>query len=116
MTSPFPPSGNEGYIRNRDVLNTGAPQGCVLSPFLYILYTNDCQSPFTNIHYFKYADDTAILALLKNSDTNSFLDYQRSITYFGTWCDDNFLHLNISKTKELFFGSSKTQIHPRRDG
>ncbi len=35
--------------------------------------------------------------------------------YFGTWCDDNFLHLNTSKTKELFFGSSKTQIHPSID-
>ncbi len=43
------------------------------------------------------------------------MDYQRSITYFGTWCDDNFLHLNISKTKELFVGSSKTQIHPSID-
>ncbi len=65
------------------VLNTGAPQGCVLS-----LYTFSIR--LTNIHYFKYADDTAILALLKNSDTIIFLDSQRSITYFGTWCDDNF--------------------------
>ncbi len=24
--------------------NTGAPQGCVLSPFLYTLYTNDCMT------------------------------------------------------------------------
>lgn len=53
------------------VLNTGAPQGCVLSPLLYILYTNDCQSPVTTTHYFKYADDTNILALL-NQDNDSF--------------------------------------------
>ena len=26
------------------VSNTGAPQGCVLSPFVYTLYTNDCRS------------------------------------------------------------------------
>jgi len=45
-------------------------------------------------HYFKYADDTAILALLNK-------DNERSIAHFSMWCEDNFLHLNISKTKEL---------------
>ena len=92
------------------VLNTGAPQGCVPSPFLYILYTNDCQSLLATTHYFKYADDTAILALL-NEDKDSFLDYQRSTAHFSTWCEDNFLHLNILKTKELVFSTSKIQIH-----
>ncbi len=93
--------------------NTGNPQGCVLSPFLlHSLYEWLSES----IYYYSLFNMQmhilwAILALLKNSD-NYFLDYQRSITYFSTWCDDNFLPLNISKNKELFFGFSKTQIHP----
>ncbi len=105
----------DNLLSHTIVLNTGAPQGCVLSPFLYILYTNDYQSPFTTIHYFKYADDTAILALLKNNGNDSFLDYQRAITYFSTCVMTIFLHLNISKTKELVFSSYKTQIHSSID-
>ncbi len=46
------------------IVNTGAPQGCIPSPFLYTLYTNDCLSPSLITRYFKYSDDTAILALL----------------------------------------------------
>ena len=40
-------------------ISTVAPQGCVLSPFLYTIYTNSCRSAYSNYHYFKYADDTA---------------------------------------------------------
>lgn len=49
------------------ITNTGAPQGCVLSPFLYTLYTNDCTSPLPIAIYYKYSYDTAILGLLKDN-------------------------------------------------
>ena len=88
------------------ITNTGAPQGCVLSPFLYTLYTNDCISPSSITTYFKYSDDTAILGLL--SDKNSITAYQRSISHFTQWCTDNFLELNVTKTKEMVIHTSHT--------
>ena len=87
--------------------NTGAPQGCVLSPFLYTLYTNDCTSPSHTTTYLKYSDDTAILALL--SDNNSVSDYHNTVTHFSQWCTHNFLHLNVAKTKEITIGTPSPQ-------
>lgn len=57
--------------------------------------------------YLKYADDAAIIPLF-NKDNVYFLVHQHSIAYFSTWCDDNFLHLNISKTKESILRKSGT--------
>ncbi|XP_028456306.1 uncharacterized protein LOC114570262 [Perca flavescens] len=71
------------------ITNTGAPQGCVLSPFLYTLYTNDCNSSSTVTTYYKYADDTAIVGLLNNN--NSVSAYLDSISQFSQWCQDNYL-------------------------
>ena len=52
------------------VLNSGAPQGCVLSPMLLsIIYTNHVNLQTAVTCLFKFADDMAPVGLLLNEDS-----------------------------------------------
>ena len=83
------------------VINTGVPQGTVLAPTLFTIYTDSCRSLFDNIPILKYADDTAIQALIRNKEDVD--NYFLTINNFTKWCEDHFLKLNVKKTKEMIF-------------
>ncbi len=54
------------------ILNTGCPQGCVLSPLLYSLLTYDCSATFSSNHVVKFADDTAMVGLISSNDETNY--------------------------------------------
>ncbi len=83
------------------ITNKGAPQGCVSSPILFTLYTNECVSGKDNIFFITFSDDTAILSLLHRNTT--CLQYFSEVDRFVRWCDENYLTLNETKTVEMFF-------------
>jgi hypothetical protein len=46
------------------ILNTGAPQGCMLSLLLYSLFTHDCVARHNSNIIIKFADDTTVVGLI----------------------------------------------------
>ena len=48
----------------------------------------------------KYADDTVILGLIVN---DNITEYMNCIKFVNTWCNENYLNLNVSKTKEIIW-------------
>uniref|UniRef100_A0A8K9WXB8 Reverse transcriptase domain-containing protein n=1 Tax=Oncorhynchus mykiss TaxID=8022 RepID=A0A8K9WXB8_ONCMY len=78
------------------ILNTGAPQRCVLSPLLYSLFTHDCIARHDSKTIIKFADDTTVVGLITDNDETA---YKEEVRDLARWCQN--LSLNVTKTKEM---------------
>jgi hypothetical protein len=87
-------------------VDTGSPQGCVLSTLLYSLFTHDCMAMHASNSIIKFADDKTVVCLIINNDETV---YREEVRALGEWCQENNLPLNVNKTKELIVDIRKQQ-------
>ena len=93
------------------ITNTGSPQGSVISPSLFTIFTSDC-TPIhaeSNDKLYKFADDKALAGLI-TADQDTV--YKQEVDRLVTWCDSNNLFLNVKKTKELIIDFRKNKVNP----
>ncbi|KAK3569886.1 hypothetical protein QTP86_006751 [Hemibagrus guttatus] len=90
-------------------LNTGAPQGCMLSPLLFTLLTHDCAAVHSSNHIIKFADDTTMVGLISKNDESAYKEKVRRLT---AWCKDNNLSLNMEKEMFVDFRRAQSDHSP----
>lgn len=101
---------HEGEYSNLKQIRAGVPQGSVLGPLLYLLYTRDVPSNhITTIATF--ADDTALLAV---GDTveEATSKLQNTVDDVSTWTKKWRLKLNEQKSAHINFTNKKVTMIP----
>ena len=64
-------------------LNTGAPQGCVLSPLLYSMFTYDCMAAHDSNTIIKFADNIMVVGLITDDNETA---YREEVSVMALWC------------------------------
>lgn len=95
----------EGAYSELKEIKAGVPQGSVLGPILYLLYTCDLPNLGNNI-VATFADDTAIMSVSENLE-NSSQNLQTAINQIQQWTKKWRIKLNESKSVHVNFTNKK---------
>jgi len=87
-------------------VDSSVPQGSILGPLLFSTYVNHLPSVFKYCQSESYVDDTKLHISFSVQDwANTILDIDDDLLRIRNWCFDNYLLLNLDKTKLMIYGS-----------
>ena len=96
------------YSGHVDIVS-GVPQGSVLGPILFVIYTADLFEVVEN-RLVNYADDSTLYAIVKRPSSRLSVaeSLNRDLARISDWCKQWMMKLNPNKTKTLIVSRSRT--------
>ena len=92
-------------------VTSGVPQGSILGPILFIIFTNDLVTAFSDeTHVVSYADDTQLLETGKTIEEVKE-KLERTINTAQNWYKKNSLMSNPAKTEIIIFRTKQGKKH-----
>ena len=99
----------DGHYGEWSNVISGVPQGSVLGPLLFILYTHDMWFGLENL-LVAYADDATLIAVVPSSAERHLVSesLNRDLAKISAWCSLWGMKLNPSKTQSMIVSISRT--------
>ncbi|XP_072769512.1 uncharacterized protein [Nerophis lumbriciformis] len=102
------------HLSSSRTLSIGSPQGCVLSPLLYCLYTHDCSPAHSDNLTVKFADDTTVVGLISRGDEAAYREEVLKLTAWSS--ENNLMAERMSPRRPQPSSSSPRRILNQPDG
>ena len=101
----------EKHVSTSAEIKSGVPQGSIIGPLLFLIFTNDLPSVFTDkCNIISYADDTQLIIEAENLPT-LIRKIEEVINIAQNWYSSNSMKNNTGKSEVLIINARKNLKH-----